>query len=85
MKIYEATEQAYKNGYEAGKPKWISVKERLPEEDDFYFCCVKSFCYPGRIYTNILAYDKGGFKEGRIYTDDVTHWMPLPEPPKENT
>lgn len=41
MKIHEATEQAYKNGY-----------------------------------------DKGGFVEGHIYTDDVTHWMPLPEPPK---
>ena len=37
MKIYEATEQAYKNGYEAGKPKWISVKERLPDEHESIF------------------------------------------------
>jgi len=35
-----ATEQAYKNGYEKGKAdamKWISVKDRLPEEDGKYF------------------------------------------------
>lgn len=32
MKIHEATEQAYKNGYEKGKAdalKWIPVTERL--------------------------------------------------------
>ena len=28
-----ATEQAYKNGYEAGKPKWIPVSERLPKDN----------------------------------------------------
>ena len=34
MNNYEATEIAYKNGYEAGKPKWIPVSERLPQEDE---------------------------------------------------
>ena len=62
--------------------EWIPVAERLPEENDYYLCCVKSFCFPGRTYINILACDKNGFKEGHIYTDDVTHWMPLPQPPK---
>ena len=84
MKTYEATEQAYKNGYEKGKAdalKWIPVAERLPEEDGYYLCCVKSFCFPGRTYINILHCDKNGFQEGHIYTDDVTHWMPLPDPP----
>lgn len=37
MDIHNATEQAYRNGYEAGKrdaePKWIPVTERLPEVD----------------------------------------------------
>ena len=75
MKIYEATEQAYKNGYEAGKPKWISVKERLPEED-----------------TAVLTYRESGIEVEcrwhRGWDNDeftccqVTHWMPLPEPPK---
>lgn len=64
--------------------KWIPVTERLPEENDRYLCNVKSFAFPGRSYHAILHYDKrGGFREGNIYTDDVTHWMPLPEPPKE--
>ena len=62
--------------------KWIPVTERLPEEKDYYLCCVKSFLLPGRTYVNILKCDKDGFMEGSIYTDDVTHWMPLPEPPK---
>lgn len=63
---------------------WIPVTERLPEENDRYLCNVKSFAFPGCSYLAILHYDKhGGFREGNIYTDDVTHWMPLPEPPKE--
>ena len=61
---------------------WIPVTERLPEEPDRYLCNVKSLAFPGSFYQTILKYDKGGFKEGHIYTDDVTHWMPLPEPPK---
>lgn len=63
--------------------RWIPVSERLPEEADRYLCNIKSFAFPGSYYQDILKYDKGGFIEGHIYTDDVTHWMPLPEPPKE--
>ena len=62
--------------------KWISVKDGLPEEADRYLCNIKSFAFPGLFYQAILKYDKHGFQEGHIYTDDVTHWMPLPEPPK---
>lgn len=62
--------------------EWISVKDRLPEEPDRYLCNVKSFVFKGAYYQTILKYDKGGFIEGHIYTDDVTHWMPLPQPPK---
>jgi hypothetical protein len=62
--------------------KWIPVTERLPEEPDRYLCNVKSFAFKGEYYQTILKYDKGGFIEGYIYTDDVTHWMSLPEPPK---
>ena len=64
-------------------PKWIPVTERLPECDGRYLCNVKSFSFPGTFYRTILQYVDGGFVEGHIYTDDVTHWMPLPEPPKE--
>lgn len=79
----------WNEGYQAGRlealeDKWIPVTERLPEENDRYLCNVKSFAFPGCSYHAILHYDKhDGFREGNIYTDDVTHWMPLPEPPKE--
>ena len=63
--------------------KWISVKDRLPDKHDRYLCNVKAFSFPDLCYFAILKYDDGGFIEGKIYTDDVTHWMPLPKPPKE--
>ena len=62
--------------------RWIPVAERLPEENGRYLCNVKSFAFPGCFYQAILQCDKHGFREGNIYTEDVTHWMPLPEPPK---
>ena len=64
--------------------RWIPLAERLPEIGDRCLCNVKSFAFPGSFYHAILRYDKYGFVEGGIYTDDVTHWMPLPEPPKED-
>lgn len=63
--------------------RWIPVTERLPEEGGRYLCYVKSFAFKGAFYTTILHYDKYGFVEGNIYTDDVTHWMPLPPDPEE--
>lgn len=63
--------------------KWIPVTERLPEEGGRYLCYVKSFAFKGAFYTTIMHYDKYGFVEGNIYTDDVTHWMPLPPDPEE--
>jgi hypothetical protein len=62
--------------------EWISVKDRLPDKHDRYLCNVKAFSFPDLRYFAILKYDDGGFIEGKIYTDDVTHWMPLPQPPK---
>ena len=64
-------------------PRWIPVTERLPEKDG----------------TFITAYSKGGVSQnwymtflhggGKWYqnsedTGEVTHRMPLPEPPKED-
>ena len=62
--------------------EWISVKDRLPDEDGYYLCNVRSFAFRGSFYAAMLKYDNGGFIEGHIYTDDVTHWMPIPMPPK---
>ena len=64
--------------------KWVPVALGfLPEEHGRYLCVVKSFAFPGCFYQAILNYDKYGFHESGVYTDDVIYWMPLPEAPKE--
>lgn len=61
-------------------PQWHPASEP-PEEDGRYLCSVMSLVSNGRNYADILRYDKDGFRDGHIYTDLVTHWMHLPEPP----
>ena len=65
--------------------KWIPVAERLPEVAKNVLC----FDNHGRIF--IGAYLGAEYKKGlsafrdtvRGYGRGTTHWMPLPEPPKE--
>ena len=62
--------------------RWIPVTERLPEKSGKYLCIARSSLFRDATFQAILGYDKGGFHDGCICMDDVTHWMPLPEPPK---
>lgn len=62
--------------------RWIPVTERLPEREGRYLC-VKRIGKSGAVYVTMMNGDGYGFSMEHIYTDDVTHWMPLPEPPKE--
>lgn len=58
-------------------PRWIPVEERLPEK-----------------WMHVLAYTSDGYRETMVYDGhwwwqrdvvvNVTHWMPLPEPPEED-
>jgi hypothetical protein len=62
--------------------EWIPVTERLPEAGEIVLCHMKY----GEMY--ILQRDSHayyGWAGDRISyaTSCVTHWMPLPEPPKE--
>jgi hypothetical protein len=64
--------------------KWISVKDRLPQQmDEDYLVVVKNKNKEGGIY----LFDMANFTSDGIWVksntwEDVTHWKPLPEPPK---
>ena len=77
-----AYETGFVNGFKAGvesaQPKWISVEERLPEENTTVLVALKD----GRVFQALYAYDGWCMWEG--FTDGVIVWMPLPEPPKED-
>lgn len=70
--------------------EWISVKDRLPEIDGNVLVIVN-----GKQHKNVTlesAYELAEFSpsDGWIMemwpeweTPEVTHWMPLPDPPRE--
>lgn len=72
---------------DAKKPKWISIKDRLPERDR------KVLVIDGHNGIRILAFWRKNGNEWEWITEtygisrknDVKMWMPLPEPPKEAT
>lgn len=61
---------------------WISVKDKLPEKD------ISVLTFDGT-YINVMEYwyDEDGkqvwFNPPSPPSDNITHWMPLPNPPKE--
>lgn len=65
---------------DAKKPEWISVKDRLPEKNSIVLVCMDNGQYKVVLTSHLssngewILYDKNR---------KVTHWMPFPEPPKE--
>jgi hypothetical protein len=58
--------------------EWISVKDRLPNGP--YDVLVQAD------YNQYIASHKDGSwydRYGQVYVSNVTHWQPLPEPPKD--
>lgn len=72
---------------ELSKPRWVSVTERLPDESGNYLTAfgegkamaVNEFMHPRDWLT-----EEGSEADpnGKWYWGGVTHWMPLPDPPK---
>ena len=62
--------------------EWISVEDRLPKICEFYLCLYidKNVCAVNPIH-EIFYFEYEFFTEDTYWR--VTHWMPLPEPPKE--
>lgn len=66
--------------------EWISVKDRLPERMGKYVCCYvfgENVEYP---FEQVLWYyphlEEPHFQHEGSMGLRVTHWMPMPEPPK---
>ncbi len=69
------------------KSKWIPVTERLPEVDGQYLCNYHFGNHKDMTFTRVLDYyatDKIPHFQHTLGDTimKVTHWMPLPEPPK---
>jgi hypothetical protein len=65
--------------------EWIDVNERLPEEEGRYIVCTKNITgwKPLKNTVFICGYMFNDFIYMGWENNPVTHWMPLPEPPKE--
>lgn len=59
-------------------PRWIAVEDKLPKDGQ----CVATI-------NTVEVQDVRHYSHGKWYSnfgneyDDITHWMPLPQPPKE--
>lgn len=58
---------------EGNKSEWISVEDKLPKSWEIVLVCTKHNTIEMNMYSAI-----GGWKRNA----PVTHWMPLPNPPK---
>ncbi len=68
--------------------EWVSVEERLPEESGIYITYSEYKAVRPDI-NNCIASDYFDAERGFWLNDGggqyvTTHWMPLPDPPKEN-
>ena len=88
-KIYDTIDEIYNEHIEkwldvgtvdsAPVPKWISVKERLPENRGQYIIYMRGQ------EPFVSWFDGDIFRSPSTVPIEcpATHWMPLPEPPKE--
>ena len=77
--------------------QWISVKDRMPEHNGKYLTFSNQGGMDATDFAlNLYKVDQYDFEDkkragwyeldneyGYFEIHDVTHWMPLPEPPKE--
>lgn len=64
---------------EAAQPRWINVKDGIPKKSGKYIVCTVK----GSVYCTsaVVRGDEACFKCD--INTHITHWMPLPEAPKE--
>lgn len=78
-------------------PEWIRVHDRLPDlsgllPDEGVYVLVSERWIDGdgnylADYVSICGFDRDGWSRwdnfGQVRPERITHWMPLPEPPKQ--
>lgn len=63
---------------------WINVKDRLPENTDNVLAfSSKAHNVNCSVEVAFLDEDKQWKGAPTYFTDGITHWQPLPDPPKE--
>lgn len=85
--------KGFYDGVEHARPKWISVKDRLPDGEVLAANFAPgTYGYKEYIigYVSQVKCTEPDWYKGKCYAendheilDNVTHWMPLSEPPKE--
>lgn len=78
---WQALHDGYFQGYKDAEKDlgWISVKDRLPEEEGRYITCHNTCGVPTMVNISI-------FFEGRWVLapeGEIEYWMPMPKLPKE--
>jgi len=68
------------------RDNWIRTRERLPEKAEWVLIVFKNFS--DQLTVSMAFFDPGEepqFYHGDDYltAEEVTHWQPLPDPPKE--
>lgn len=63
--------------------EWISVKDRLPEGyTDVLVCFITASGY--HVEVTFYCDHHPDYGNGWYLPVNITHWMPLPEPPEED-
>ena len=63
--------------------EWISVKDMMPEAGGYVVCIAKRNPF-SRFIPMVARIEKNGWVNPitEQYISEVTHWMPIPQPPK---
>ena len=59
--------------------EWIALKDQMPEEDKMVLLCD----HGGYMAVAWLEYGRFFFGSMVWFQHEFTHWMPLPQPPKQ--
>ena len=64
--------------------QWVSVNDRLPDCKGEYLVAYHPCYWDNVKEETVVGYDsyRGGARWARNKYQRVTHWMPMPEPPK---